>query len=481
MAILTVKPDTVHRDWDDVQKFRGIFEPYTYDGDPVTYDLTHRIKWAPVAAAAGAGAMLDPLHAYLAIRNMGSDPVLLNFNTQANAPNPDFEVTILPGHWVEYVDLWMLVQPSIRVDSALYSSPVECEVLQCGIWTPLEKFPEFYCDMWAVGHIPQDGCLTKHHPEWPLAWDAVANPITDVDHWLADVAGVAIDDYWAVGYSLTEETPTNGLFAFWNGTAWAEDDVESDPPMYGVWGFATDNYWAVGGLGGAPGEIWHYTVPGPDWVTDCIPEDPEGTRTFRCVHGDIHTNIIAAGDTGLICRYNGAVWSVHPPIVEEPEVNFYGTWVSPTPNHYVCGGIGAGSEWWGGSGGTGWIFIEGPPFSENWQSYILPPGTPTLRAMWGFSDNDIWAVGDQGTILHYPGWPGNWTVVPEPAGLNGNYDYRGVFGCYPWGVWAVGTSGAGTNVIIHWDGIQWAIDDGPDIGEGDLLGLKGVWYGEIPV
>jgi len=67
-----------------------------------------------------------------------------------------------------------------------------------------------------------------------------------------------------------------------------------------------------------------------------------------------------------------------------------------------------------------------------------------------------------------------WVRIPEPDGLNGNYDYRGVFGCKPWAVWAVGTTGAGTHVTIFWNGLTWEIDDGPTV-EGDLLGLKGVW------
>jgi len=469
MAVLTVQPQTTHRDKEDVIKFPGRFDNYDYGFEETDhFDFTHRVEWAVAAAAAGGGAMLEQFHRYLFVKNMGTDPVLLHLNLQANAPNAEFEVTILPGMWVEYVDLWMTVQPSIRVDSALYSNPMECEVMQIGDFTPIEEIPEEFCDLWAVGHIPQAGCLTKHNPELPGPWEVVANPLDgEVHHWLADVAGVAEDDYWAVGYSTIDTFPAAGILFDWTGAAWVEDMEESAPPFYGVWGFASDNYWAVGGDDAAAGEIWNWD--GVNWTQDCVP-DPEILDVFYCVHGDIPANIYAAGMDGLIASYNGVAWAVHPPPVESPTVNLYGTWTSQLQVPYVCGGD---KEWYDDTGGAGWIFTEAPPGSAFWQSFILPPEIPTLRAMWGFNDSDIWAVGDNGTILHYNG--AAWLVVPEPVSLEGNYHYRGVFGCWPWGVWAIGTNYAGTNVIIFWDGLTWTVDDGPDVGEGDLLGLKGVW------
>lgn len=468
MSVLTVQPESTHRDHDDVIKFPGRFDEFDYGFEEIeNYDLTHRVEWATPSAVVGGGAALDPLHRYLAVKNMGTDPVLLHLNTQANAPNPAFEVTVLPGHWVEYVDLWMTVQPSIRVDSALYSNPVECEILQIGEFTPIKEIPEEFCDLWAVGKVAGGGgVLTKHDPELPGPWEEIINAINNWADWGADVAGVAEDDYWLVGYKTVEGFPASGLFGRWAGAAWAEVVVESSPPMYGVWGFASNDYWAVGGPLGGPGEIYHFDV---GWTLDCVPGE-QGVDPFYCVHGDVPANIYAAGGYGLIASYNGAVWVVHPPPVESPDVSLYGTWTSALQVPYVCGGDG---EWWSDSGGIGWIFMEAPPGSQFWQSFVLPPGCPTLRAMWGFNDADIWAVGDQGWILHYDGVA--WTRIPEPVGLNGNYDYRGVFGCWPWGVWAIGTTQAGTNVIIFWDGVTWTVDDGPDVLEGDLLGLKGVW------
>jgi hypothetical protein len=402
------------------------------------------------------------------VKNMGTDPVYLYHNVWSNWPNDPINIVILPGHWIEVVDLDTNTQPRIWVDSALYGSPMECEILQVGYQSWEEEPPEEYCDMWAVGHIPAAGCGFKHFPEAGV-WATIATPVgplDDVDHWLADVAGVAVADYWAVGYELDPEPPNDpaaGLFAFYNGTVWAEVAVVDDPPLYGVWGYATNDYWAVGGTG-LQAHIWHYN--GVAWTSHTQPD--QDARIIYCVHGDISTRAYCAGSGAFIADWDGVTWTVHAAAGDMIGWEFYGTWAS-AGNAYVCGGD---QGWWGASGGNGVILIEAPPAGGTWQAYGLPQSCPTLRAMWGFSDGNIWAVGDQGWILHFNGV--NWTRSPEPAACAGNYDYRGVFGCYPYSVWAIGTSGTGDNVIIHWDGAVWNLVHGPNADEMDLLGLKGV-------
>ena len=465
MAILWVQPDTTHRDWDDVIKFPGRFDSYTYGNEvDEKYDMTHRVEWAIPAAAAGGGAMLDPLHRYLAIKNMGTDPVLLHFNTQANSPLPEMEVTILPGHWVEYADLWMTVQPSIRVDSALYSSPMECEVLQIGDFTEDDPQPDVFCDLWAVGRETNTGGLTRHNPELTATgWDtiacvALADP-GEYTLYLADVAGVAVADYWAVGYTQAVN-PNGGIFAFWNDVIWALEVIEEvEPPQYGVWGFATADYYSVGGTWGGDGVIWH----GPPWVESCQPEQ-DVNRTLYCVHGHDPDYVWAAGMSGLIVVGNHlAGFTVDISITSDD--HFYGIYSADITHQWVCGGELA---WWGASGGTGVVWHNS---LMGWQQDTVPVETNCLRAMWGFDTDDIWCVGDQGTIIHWNG--AAWSTVAEPVVLGGNYHYRGVFGCKPGAVWAVGTSLTGDHVTIFWDGHTWEIDDGPTV-EGDLLGLKRV-------
>ena len=478
MSVLIEQPSTMMRDWNDVIKAPGRFEGFDYGfEEDEFFDLTHRVEYAVSAAAAGGGAMLDPLHRYIMVKNMGTVPVLLHFNLQANAPNPAFEVSILPGLFVEYVDLWMTVQPSIRVDSAVSSASVECEVLQIGDFTPIEDEPEEFCDLWAVGHTINAGVLTKHNPELPGPWATIpvpVGPLDDAYHWFADVAGVAEDDYWAVGYSTIEQepfTPAVGLIGQWAGAAWAEVVPEPLPPaLFGVWGFSDDLYWAVGGTVGGQGEIWDWD--GAAWEVNCTPAEAE-EAVYYCVHGPIPAYVLAAGQNGVVSYWNGAAPWV--PVGTSMEAyNLYGTWTSPILTSWVCGGE---DGWWpSGGAGAGVIYRQLAPGVAAWAPDLIEiPEPPTLRAMWGFNDQDIWCVGDDGMILHWTGGP-MWMVVPEPLELEpGKYHYRGVFGCNPWSVWAIGTDGGSDNVIIHWDGAIWTVEHGENIDEGELLGLKGVW------
>ena len=41
------------------------------------------------------------------------------------------------------------------------------------------------------------------------------------------------------------------------------------------------------------------------------------------------------------------------------------------------------------------------------------PTDATIRALWGAADDDVWAVGDAGAIVHWDGT--SWTIVEAPA------------------------------------------------------------------
>lgn len=59
--------------------------------------------------------------------------------------------------------------------------------------------------------------------------------------------------------------------------------------------------------------------------------------------------------------------------------------------------------------------------------------TTTLRAGWGFADDDVYAVGANGTILHYDGtsWAKEESGAPKSS-------LRAVYGTWPSNVWALG-------------------------------------------
>jgi hypothetical protein len=100
-------------------------------------------------------------------------------------------------------------------------------------------------------------------------------------------------------------------------------------------------------------------------------------------------------------------------------------------------------------GGTTIIKWDG----MKWNYHSWPNGG--ARGIWGFTENDIWTVGEysnRGFIGHYNGV--NWTEYRSDYFLaRGDtvYPLYAVWGLSPENVWAVGDQGT----IVHWDGTEW--------------------------
>jgi hypothetical protein len=76
----------------------------------------------------------------------------------------------------------------------------------------------------------------------------------------------------------------------------------------------------------------------------------------------------------------------------------------------------------------------------------------TLEGLWGFAENDVWAVGAQGAIRHWTGGDA-WSIVPSPVTV----DLHAVWGSRSDDVWAVGDAG----MVLHWDGKIWSVTPTP--------------------
>jgi hypothetical protein len=68
-----------------------------------------------------------------------------------------------------------------------------------------------------------------------------------------------------------------------------------------------------------------------------------------------------------------------------------------------------------------------------------------LTSISGTSDTDIWAVGFDGTIVHYDGVA--WTQITSPT----TQHLSDVWAAAPNDAWAVGTN----STLLRWDGTQW--------------------------
>lgn len=110
----------------------------------------------------------------------------------------------------------------------------------------------------------------------------------------------------------------------------------------------------------------------------------------------------------------------------------------------------------------------GPP-APAWRWSNPQPVGNALNGVWGAAADDVWAVGAQGTILHFDGV--TWSSVPSGTTSH----LHAVWGSGPDDVWAVGGEtfwtfeDEGTGVILHWDGRVWTST------MPGTRGLRAVW------
>ncbi|MBK8046745.1 MAG: hypothetical protein IPK16_06255 [Anaerolineales bacterium] len=79
---------------------------------------------------------------------------------------------------------------------------------------------------------------------------------------------------------------------------------------------------------------------------------------------------------------------------------------------------------------------------------------------WGTAANNVYAVGDTGTLLHFDG--SNWSTIP--LGYTNNL----------YAIWGTGANDifvtGGSGIIFHYDGSTWS-----PMTSGTLYALRGVW------
>lgn len=254
----------------------------------------------------------------------------------------------------------------------------------------------------------------------------------------------------------------------YDGTRWKTELCGCFGPFFGMWGFGASDIIVVGDAG----TILHYD--GASWVD-------QSDTTFvnlRGVWGASPGSVWAVGMGGAILHYDGSNWTV-PELEVAFSYNFNAVMGTSANDVWAVGAAGrmiqneneegwfevtrvttnalfdlwatgASSMWAVGNNGTV-LHYDGTTWT------VTSSGlTANLRAVWGASDSDLWASAVNGEMFHYDGV--SWTPVPSGTTRN----LHGLWGSGASDVFAVGESGA----AIHWDGGEW---------EWETSNLRAVW------
>lgn len=199
-------------------------------------------------------------------------------------------------------------------------------------------------------------------------------------------------------------------------------------------------------------------------------------KDLRAVSGGSKTDIIAAGLESTLLYYDGdddrkkdLLWQ--PLLIEDErrklkkldlnELNLYAVWGNSEKNVLAVGQQG--------------VIIFGYK-GVHW-SIMTNPVQANLNGIWGSSWKDVFAVGSNGTILHYDGDGNNddmhddiWEQKVKPD--EKKKDLYGIWGSSPDNVFAVGDG----NTVLHYDGNEWTpIEKQKLLAESANENFRAVW------
>jgi hypothetical protein len=302
---------------------------------------------------------------------------------------------------------------------------------------------------------------------------------------LVDVSGTSATDVFAAG-ELDSPRGTSSVIVHYDGHAWTRQLSEAGLVLRGMWADSPSDVYAVGADDIASiARLFHFDGSGWTEVPGFVSIDGSEAFGFESVWGSSATDVFAVGgafnnefDLSLIFHFDGSswqrmpvtgdvlptltdvwgtsatdVWAVGLDQVPNPRrgvvLHFDGTAWTPVFQH---DGLVLNAVW--ASSGTN-VFTAGFQADElpsggfrvagaiwrydgtGWTSMPLPSAS-VLHEIWGTSPTDVFAVGEDGVVLHYDGTA--WTAVtPTRRGL------LGVWGSSPGDAFAVGVGGT----ILH--------------------------------
>ncbi|MBI4776110.1 MAG: hypothetical protein HY788_18360 [Deltaproteobacteria bacterium] len=184
------------------------------------------------------------------------------------------------------------------------------------------------------------------------------------------VYGPPITDYYAI-YAVGK----NGVVLYYDGFEWYHPDMGIDVDLNDVWVSERGQVFVVG----QGGLILQFDGRSWEQVPSGTSEDLNAITGIRV--SALSQYVVAVGDSGTILVFDGKTWSPFP---SNLSIDLIGVGVTGLRSLFVLGRDGSGHLHDGAL----------------WQPSILPASV-AVRSVWADSRQDLFAVGDSGTILRY--------------------------------------------------------------------------------
>ncbi len=207
-----------------------------------------------------------------------------------------------------------------------------------------------------------------------------------------------------------------------------------DGALLSIWGSSATDVYAVGGPHGNAGFnalVMHFD--GATWKR----LDAANTDTYWWVYGIGPKDVWMTGENGRISHWDGAAFKHY---ASGTTATIFGVWAASATEAWAVGGTPGAT---GSDPNDLLLHFDG----TTWSPSPLPKKLGrTYFKVWGTGPDDVFVVGEAGTIWHRTG--GAWTLMSEPPVAHGTL--LTVHGCAPNDVYAVGSRD-----VLHYDGAAW--------------------------
>lgn len=207
-----------------------------------------------------------------------------------------------------------------------------------------------------------------------------------------------------------------------------------DRAVLSVWGTGASDVFAVGGPLGNGQETLALHYDGASWTE----LHPGGTETYWWVYGSGPSDVWMVGENGRISHWDGEAFVEH---ASGTTATLWGVWSAGKDDAWAVGGTPEG-----GTGKPNDVVLHWN--GTSWQPISLPKDVVgrSLYKVWGTSSNDLYVVGEFGTIWHKKGT--TWVLESNPPLASGTLFT--VAGSSSTDIYAVGNFD-----VLHSDGTNW--------------------------